>query len=224
MYSISQFEPGQPRLFRSTDDEDQVCHRIPGHPRLFRSTDDEEQACHKFPSPSAVSYRIPSTRSAFRIVRLPSPTARSAQPFRRQNLSPPPLHPRSTSLAQFSPSQKESWKPKPKPRLSLMRSMLDLSVEESERPQPKPRRKTLKSVCEPVKHAEAHPISIETLRDSPLSYRRKITKSSPNLSAPSVAALKRRVHSMRAATPVPQTEVGYNSSITIIRNLYAMFL
>ncbi|CAJ0602690.1 unnamed protein product [Cylicocyclus nassatus] len=179
-------EPGQPRLFRSTDDEDEACYNLPS------------------PSPSAISYRIPSKRSAFRVVRLPSTQSAQLQ-LRRQSSSPPPLQPRSTSL--HYPSIKEpSYKPQPKPRLSLMRSMLELSMEEPERPQPKPRRKTLKSVCETVKHAEAHPISIETVRNSPLNYRRKITKSSPNLSAPSVAALKRRVHSLRAATPVPQTE------------------
>ncbi|KHJ96115.1 hypothetical protein OESDEN_03929 [Oesophagostomum dentatum] len=183
----------------------------PGQPRLFQSTDDEDQICYKLPSPSAGTFHIPSRRSAFRLVRHPSPTNQSAEQFRRKSTSPPPLNPRSTSLAEVTqPRISYAWKPKPKPRLSLMRSMVNLSVDESEPPQPKPRRKVFASVCDPVKHTETHPISIESPRQSPQSpfsyHRKSITKSSPNLFAPSVAALKRRVHSLRAPTPVPHSE------------------
>ncbi|EYC13643.1 hypothetical protein Y032_0043g832 [Ancylostoma ceylanicum] len=178
----------------------------PGQPRLFSSTDDEELEWHQLPSPSAPALRIPSRRSAFRLVSLPS-TQNGGQ-MDHSSACPPPLLPRSTSLSHDYPSQVESaWKPKPKPRLSVMRSMQELSMEEAERPQPKPRRKVLPSVCEPVADGEAHPISCDALRGSPFNYRRKfITKSSPNLSAPSVAALKRRVNSLRSATPVVHAE------------------
>ncbi|KAL6739092.1 hypothetical protein Aduo_012578 [Ancylostoma duodenale] len=184
----------------------------PGQPRLFGSTDDEELEWHQLPSPSAPALRIPSRRSAFRLVGLSS--TQNDGLTGHSSANPPPLLPRSTSLQHDSPSQlNAAWKPKPKPRLSVMRSMQELSLEEVARPQPKPRRKVLQSVYEPVTDAEAHPISPDALRGSPFNYRRKfITKSSPNLSAPSVAALKRRVHSSRSATPVVHAEVWCDTS------------
>ncbi|VDO36241.1 unnamed protein product [Haemonchus placei] len=158
-------EPGQPRLFQSTDDEDQ-CPKVSG--------------LKEFP------------------VAVVSP--------------PPPPYPRSTSLSQDSPQSDQpapGWKPVPKPRLSIMRSMMDLSNMESEQPRPKPRRKVLLSEPTTDRSPEAapNPISIEALQNSPLAYKKKtITKSTPNVSVHSVAALKRRVQASRPATPVMHNE------------------
>ncbi|KAK6013521.1 hypothetical protein OSTOST_21160, partial [Ostertagia ostertagi] len=158
----------------------------PGQPRLFQSTDDEDQPCPKLPSPSLVIPHIPSKRSAFRVVREPlSPPKSESTPQRVARFPvavitspPPPLHPRSTSLSQDSPPSEQptpGWKPTPKPRLSIMRSMVELSTVEPEQPRPKPRRKVLLSEPTPdgPQTAVHNPISIEALQNSPLGYRKK---------------------------------------------------
>nr|CDJ81995.1 unnamed protein product [Haemonchus contortus] len=190
----------------------------PGQPRLFQSTDDEDQ-CPKLPSPSLVIPHIPSKRSAFRVVREPLSPQRNESIIKRFPKfpvavvsPPPPPYPRSTSLSQDSPQSDQpapGWKPVPKPRLSIMRSMMDLSNMESEQPRPKPRRKVLLSEPTTDRSPETapNPISIEALQNSPLAYKKKtITKSTPNVSVHSVAALKRRVQASRPATPVMHNE------------------
>ncbi|VDP24090.1 unnamed protein product [Heligmosomoides polygyrus] len=193
----------------------------PGQPRLFQSTDDDDQiACPKLPSPSAVVPHIPSKRSAFRAVREPPTVHQRREPIQPRSTSfpvatvspQPPVFPRSSSLAQkaaASPLQPSmDAKPVPKPRLSIMRSMVDLSLTEPEQPRPKPRRKVLLS--DPTTRPMAdvpHPTTVEAMQNSSATYKKRIiAKSSPNISAPSVAALKRRVHASRPATPVVHNE------------------
>ncbi|ETN69319.1 hypothetical protein NECAME_05302 [Necator americanus] len=208
--SAAEFLEATKKLYVKTDAL--IQRRLePGQPRIFQSTDEDEETCCKLPSPCAFTPRIPSKKSAFRLICVPNRTIR-ADPRNEhietvsRSLSPPPLYPRSTSLAQYSSMKKTlDWKPTPKPRLSIMKSMEEHPMKESERPQPKPRQKIHSN--EYTRQGEVHPVSADALRNSPLSYRRKnITKSSPNISAPSVAALKRRVHSSRPATPVTLTE------------------
>ncbi|WKY06810.1 hypothetical protein Q1695_006749 [Nippostrongylus brasiliensis] len=195
----------------------------PGQPRLFQSTDDEDHpTCHKLPSPSATGAipHIPSTRSAFRVVRETQfPKNLRGGPLQQQQSTshpiaavepfPPPPLPRSSSLAQNQPaSAQPELKPTPKPRLSIMRSMLDLSRMEDEQPRPKPRRKVLLSDQNERRPTDfSKQLVVDDLQNSPLAFRKRVTtKSSPNISAPSVAALKRRGHASRSATPVVLNE------------------
>ncbi|KAK6042783.1 hypothetical protein COOONC_19712 [Cooperia oncophora] len=157
----------------------------PGQPRLFQSTDDEDHPCPKLPSPSLVVPHIPSKRSAFRIVREPlSPPKKESVPLRFTRYPvtvispPPPPYPRSSSLSQHSPESEQpapGWKPTPKPRLSIMRSMVELSTMDSEQPRPKPRRKVLLSEPTPTETQTTiqNVTSTKSLQNSPLGYRKK---------------------------------------------------